>query len=111
MLVAFPDRIFSALREKTWISRGERESENHSVTSDPLCNLMDYTVHGILQARILEWIAVSFSRGSSQPRDQNQISHTAGRIFNSWVTKEPIDKDEKFSIPWDNSSLLLLFSH
>ena len=33
-----------------------------------LCNLMDYTVHGILQARILEWVAFSFSRGSSQPR-------------------------------------------
>ena len=34
-----------------------------------LCNPMDYTVHGILQARILEWVAFSFSRGSSQPRD------------------------------------------
>ena len=34
-----------------------------------LCNPMDYTVHGILQARILEWVAVPFSRGSSQPRD------------------------------------------
>ena len=34
-----------------------------------LCNLMDYTVHGILQARILEWVAFPFSRGSSQPRD------------------------------------------
>ena len=34
-----------------------------------LCNPMDYTVHGILQVRILEWIALPFSRGSSQPRD------------------------------------------
>ena len=34
-----------------------------------LCNPMDYTVHGILQARILEWVAFPFSRGSSQPRD------------------------------------------
>ena len=34
-----------------------------------LCNPMDYTVHGILQARILEWVAIPFSRGSSQPRD------------------------------------------
>ena len=38
-----------------------------------LCNLMDYTVHGILQARILEWVAFPFSRGSSQPRDQTQV--------------------------------------
>ena len=41
-----------------------------------------YTVHGILQARTLEKVAVPFSRGSSQPRDQTQISHTAGRFFN-----------------------------
>ena len=43
-----------------------------------LCDPMDYTVHGILQARILEWVAFPFSRGSSQPRDQTQVSCTAG---------------------------------
>ena len=48
-----------------------------------LCNPMDYTVHGILQARILEWVAIPFSRESSQPRDQTQISHTAGGFFTS----------------------------
>ena len=42
---------------------------------------MDYTVHGILQARILEWVAFPFSRGSSQPRDQTQVSHIAGQIL------------------------------
>ena len=46
-----------------------------------LCNSMDYTVHGILQARILEWVAFPFSRGSSQPRDRTQVSRTAGRFF------------------------------
>ena len=46
-----------------------------------LCEPMDYTVHGILQARILEWVAVPFSRGSSQPRDQTQVSHIAGGFF------------------------------
>jgi len=44
---------------------------------------MDYTVHGILQARILEWVAVPFSRGSSQPQDQTQVFHTAGGFFTS----------------------------
>ena len=39
-----------------------------------LCYPMDYTVHGILQARILEWVAFPFSRGSSQPRDGTQVS-------------------------------------
>ena len=46
-----------------------------------LCNPMDYTVHGILQARILEWVAFPFSRGSSQPRDRTQVSRLAGRFF------------------------------
>ena len=44
---------------------------------------MDHTDHGTLQARILEWVAVPFSRGFSQPRDQTQVSHTAGRFFTS----------------------------
>ena len=46
-----------------------------------LCNPMDYTVHGILQARILEWVASPFSRGSSQPRGRTQVSHIAGGFF------------------------------
>ena len=49
--------------------------------SDP----MDYRVHEILQARILEWVTFPFSRGSSQPRDRTQISRTAGRFFTSWA--------------------------
>ena len=46
-----------------------------------LCNPMDHTICGILQARILEWVAFPFSRGSSQPRGQNQISSIADRFF------------------------------
>ena len=51
-----------------------------------LCDPMDYSlpgssVHGIFQARVLEWVAVSFSRRSSQPRDRTQVSRTAGRRF------------------------------
>ena len=46
------------------------------------------TVHGILQARILEWVAFPFSRRSSQPRDQTQVSHIAGGFFTSWATRE-----------------------
>ena len=49
---------------------------------------MDYTVHGILQARVLEWVAFPFSRESSQPRDWTQVSHIAGRFFTSWATRE-----------------------
>ena len=46
-----------------------------------LCDSMDYIVHGILQARILERVAVPFSRGSSQPRDRTLVSRTAGGFF------------------------------
>ena len=48
-----------------------------------LCDPMDDTVPGIFQARILEWVTVPFSRVSSQPRNQTQVSHIAGRFFNS----------------------------
>ena len=50
-----------------------------------LCDPMDYTVHGILWARILEWVIIPFSRVSSQPRSWTQISHIAGRFFTSWA--------------------------
>ena len=53
-----------------------------------LCNPMGYAVYGILQARILEWVAFPFSRGSSQPRDQTQVSCIAGGFFTSWATRE-----------------------
>ena len=54
---------------------------NVSLSCPTLCDSMDYTVHGILQARTLEWVAFPFSRGSSQPRDQTQVSCMAGRYF------------------------------
>ena len=54
-----------------------------------LCNPMYYyTVHGILQARILEWVAFPFSRGSSQTRDRTQVSCNAGRFFTSRATRK-----------------------
>ena len=49
---------------------------------------MDYTVHGILQARILECVAFPFSREPSQPKDWTQVSHIADGLFTSWATGE-----------------------
>ena len=68
------------------ISGSERKwnSLHHVRLWDPI----DYTVHGILQARILEWVAFPFSRGSSQLRDQTQVFHIAGGFFTIWVTRE-----------------------
>ena len=78
----------------TWsvASTTEGEGEGEVVQSCPtLCDPMDCSlpgssVHGILQARILEWVTISFSRGSSQPRDRTQVSRIGGRCFNLWAT-------------------------
>ena len=52
------------------------------------CSLLGSIAHGILQARILEWVAITFSRRSSQPKDWTQVSHIAGRFFTFWATRE-----------------------
>ena len=62
-------------------------SVSHSVVSDSLWP-HDYTIYEILQAWILEWVAVPFFRGSSQPRDQTWVSCIVGRFFTSWATRE-----------------------
>ena len=53
-----------------------------------LCDPMDHPAFGILEARVLEWVAFPFSRGSSQPRDKTQVSCIAGIFFTSWVTRK-----------------------
>ena len=55
-----------------------------------LCNPMDCTVHGVFQARILERVAILFSRGSSQPRNHTRVSCIAGGFFTSWATREAL---------------------
>ena len=65
-----------------------------------LCNLMDCSlpgssVHGIFQARILEWVSISFSRGSSLSRDWTWVSCTAGRFFTVWAIREANSKQKK----------------
>ena len=66
-----------------------------------LCNPTDCTVHVILQARIPEWVAVPFSRGSSQRRDQTQVSLIAGRFFTCWATVLVV----KSSLPMQGTSV------
>ena len=64
-----------------------------------LCDHLDYTLHELLQARILEWVAFPFSRGSSQPRDPTQVSGTPGRFFTSWATREAQEYWSGWPIP------------
>ena len=69
-----------------------KESESEVTQSCPtLCNSMDcslpgFSIHGIFQARVLEWVAISFSRWSSWPRDRTWVSDTAGGCFTLWAT-------------------------
>ena len=67
-----------------------------------LCNPMDYSssgfsVHGILQARMLEWVAIPFSRESSRPRDRTRVSFIAGRFFTIWATREALKDISAFN--------------
>ena len=71
----------------------DSKSKSESQLYLTLCDPMDYRVHGILQARILRWVAFPFPRGSSQPRDRTQVSCTAGRFFTSWA----ISKDSNLN--------------
>ena len=60
------------------------------------CSLPGSSVHGIFQARISEWVAISSSRGSSQPRDQTRVSRTAGKLFTIWITRQ-VPENENYS--------------
>ena len=81
--------ILNRALKKSLISQTQQKIRNLKAQSRPtLCDPMGYTVHWILQGRRLEWVAFSFSRGSSQPRDWTQVSHIAGSFFTSWATRE-----------------------
>ena len=70
------------------------ESESEVAQSCPTlcdptdCSLPGFSIHGIFQARVLEWIAISFSRGSSWLRDRTQVSRIVNRHFTIWATRE-----------------------
>ena len=71
---------------------------------DPMdCSLPGSSVHGILQARVLEWVTIPFSRGSSWPRDWIQVSCIAGRFFTIWANRE--------AHAWLSTELTLLLSN
>ena len=72
----------------TWLEMCVLVAQLCLTLRDPMdCGLLG-SVHGIFQAKILEWVAISFSRGSSQPRDWTQVSCTAARFFTIWATRE-----------------------
>ena len=94
-----------AILAEAWMIHSEVQVAQSYLT---LCDPMDYTVHGILQARIPEWVAFPFSRESSQPRDQTQVSHIAGRFFTSWTSREAHIRRDPHMQPMVGSSILLV---
>ena len=72
-----------------WTKSESEVAQSCPTLCDPMdCSLPGFSVHGIFQARVLEWVAISFSRGSSWPRDRPQVSCIAGRRFTLWATRE-----------------------
>ena len=71
-------------------SKSESEvAQSYLTLCDPIdCRLPGSSVHGIFQARVLEWVDISLSRRSSQPRDWTQVSRIVGRCFTVWATRE-----------------------
>ena len=88
------------LLQSWWPSKREKRKKMKSLSCvwlcDPMnCSLSDSSVHGIFQARVLEWVAISFSRGSSWLRDQTWVSLIIGRHFTIWATREAYKKERK----------------
>ena len=81
---AFPRAIWEVQLLCNLISPWFCQFSSVAQSCPTLCEPMDYIVHGILQARILEWVVFPFSRGSSQSRNQTQVSHIAGWFFTSF---------------------------
>ena len=85
-----PIWIIDPMKEKVLVA------QSYPTLCDPMdCSLPDAYVHGILQARILEWVAISFSRGTSKPRDWTRVSCITGRFFMVWATWEACWKKVK----------------
>ena len=88
ILAHWPGAILWCQGSFPWAHGGESESEvaqSSQTLRDPMdCSLQGSSVHGIFQAGVLEWGAIAFSRGSSQPRDRTQVSCIAGRCFTIW---------------------------
>ena len=74
------------------------------------CSLLGSLLHGILQARVPEWVAISFSRGSSWPRDRTQVSRIPGRHFNLWATRDG-KRETVIGHPWFDKRYWGCFKH
>ena len=92
---------------RMYLAASKRSDIAHSCPTlcDPVdCSLQGSSVHGIFQARVLEWVAISFSSGSSQPRDRTQVSCIAGRRFTIWATREALSLSKLWELVMDREA-------
>ena len=93
--------------ENKVVGKGTRTAGSCSVSVTLFCKVELWQwqslshVPGILQARVLEWVAVPFPRGSSQPRDWTHVSHIAGRFLTSWATREGLKLMSRQTQTWN----------
>ena len=97
------ERVYGNQMNKTRFPPSKKlESESGSVVLDSLqprgLSPPGFSVHGILQARILQWVATPFCTGSSQPRDRTEVSCLSGRFFTIWATREGSKKFTSYSV-------------
>ena len=100
--------IISAMSYSLWKWKWSRSVVVLTLCNPMDCSLRGYSVHGIFQSRILEWVAFSFSRRSSRPRDQTRVSRIVGRRFTTWATREV--KQCIFTVVWRYSVIWVLVS-
>ena len=105
MLTNAPLVFFSVLVSRAWMCAQVAKS-CLSLFGPVDCSPAGFFVYGIYQARILEWVAISFSRGSSQPRDWTHISCTAGGFFTNEPCRKPMARIDISKWSWS-----FFFSH
>ena len=90
--VCYISKAQGSIRALSWVWRFSSTSPFHSLSNCfTCCHLCVASHHGIIQARIMEWVAISFSRRSSQPRNWTRVSCIVGRRFTVWATREVSD--------------------
>ena len=94
----------------SWLA-SVNSSVSHCFATTMDCSPPGFSVHGIFQAGILEWVAIPFSRRSSQPRDQTRVFHIAGIFFTVWATRKAYFVADHPKIYWIKKLVICYFPH
>ena len=91
-------REFGEMGQCCWVSENEVAQLCPTLCEAMDCSLPDSSIHGIFQSRLLEWVVISFSQGSSRPRDQTWVSCIVSRHFTIWATQEAPSRVSRINI-------------